>query len=72
MESIIKKLTVDDLITIVNEINMPFIDEDALIRKVCSEIYVKSPTDITLSQMLNIMPIVAKELAIYTEDLMKR
>ena len=72
MELIIKKLTVDDLITIVNEINMPFIDEDALIRKVCSEIYVKSPKDITLSQMLNIMPIVAKELAIYTEDLMKR
>lgn len=72
METTIKNLKIEDLIKIANEASMPFIAEDALIRKVCSEIYVKSPKDITCCQMLNIMPIVAKELATYVENLTKK
>lgn len=65
MEKIIKELSIEELVKISYEVNMQNIKEDALIRKVCSKIYEKNPQDITFSQMLMIMPVVAKELAEY-------
>lgn len=64
----IEKMSDEELIKVVNDLQQPFIPEDSIVRKLCIQYYGKDNVEKFILLQMKLLPIVAGRLEMYKKS----